>query len=149
MSARNFFRSIVALSLLLSIITAVSGQLPGDIPQDWNTLLEWTGNRGVSEYVLNNLPSGGIARNALLLAAIAFLVFAVAVQVGMFLFWRFARIGYVVLTGAFVLFTAFDGIVVTLPVQEAFYELTLLLDGAVIAISYLSPISAHFDARNV
>src|SRR5712664_1708091 len=132
MAAQNFFRSVVALSLLLSIITAVSGPFAGEIPDDWNTLLEWSGNRGVVEYVSSNLPTGNIARIALVLAGIGFLAYAVAVQIGMFLFWRFARTGYVVLTGAFVLFTAFDGIVVTLPVQEAFYELTLLVDGAVI-----------------
>src|SRR5687767_12481289 len=98
MTSRNFFRSIVALSLLLSLATGVSGFFGVDIPEDWNTLLEWSGNRGVTEFIFNNLPSSNIARIALLLAGIVFLAFAVAVQIGMFLFWRFARTGYVVLT---------------------------------------------------
>jgi hypothetical protein len=149
MAPQNFFRCVVTLSLLLSIITAVSGIYAENIPEDWNTLLEWSGNGGVLEHATNNLPKDNTARIALLLLGLGFVAFVTAVQIGMFLFWHFARTGYVVLTGAFVIFTAFDGIVVTVPVQEAFYELTLLVDGAVIAMSYLSPISAYFETRNV
>jgi hypothetical protein len=149
MAPRNIFRSTVALSLVLAIITAVAGQFPGNISEDWKTLLEWSGNEGIFEYVTNNLPKDLIARIALFLALFVFLAFTLFVQVGMFLFWRFARLGYVVLTGIFVLMTAFDGLVVTLPAQEALYELALLLDGAVIAMSYLNPISGYFEQRNV
>lgn len=149
MTPQNVFRFVVALSLLLAIITAVSGVYAENIPEDWKALLEWNGNGGVSEHALNNHAKDGLSRVALLVLGIGFVVFVVAVQIGMFLFWRFARTGYVVLTGGFVALTAFDGIVVTLPVQEAFYELTLLVDGAVIAMSYLSPIGAYFEDRNV
>jgi hypothetical protein len=149
MAPQNVFRSVVALSLLLSINTVASGLLPGNIPEDWKTLLEWSGNGGVSEYVVNHLPISTLPRVALLALGVGFVAFMVSVQLGMFLFWRFARTGYLVLTGAFVIYTAFDGILVTVPVQEALYQLTLLLDGAVITMSYLSPISAYFERRNV
>jgi len=149
MTPQSLFRSIVALSLVLSIICAVSGQFPGSIPDDWKTVLEWNGNGGLIEYATNNIPADNFARIGLLLLLLACLVLVVAAQIGMFLFWRFARTGYVVLTGAFILLTAFDGLVVTVPVQESLYELTLVVDGMVIAISYLNPIGAYFEGRNV
>lgn len=66
----------------------------------------------------------------------------------MFLFWQFARIGYLVSTLAFALVVLFDGLVVMIPLQASLYELSLILDGIVIAMSYLQPFKGFFEFKN-
>jgi hypothetical protein len=50
-----------------------------------------------------------------------------------------------VITAASVLLTSFGGLSVMLPVEAAFVELTLLLEGAVVALSYSQPFSSYFE----
>ena len=72
--------------------------------------------------------------------------FTVAVQVGMFWFWRFARTGYVLLVALFLVAIPFDGLVVMTPIEAALYDIALILDGAVITMAYLQPIASYFEA---
>ena len=44
-----------------------------------------------------------------------------------------------------VIYAIFGGLLILTPVEVAFYNLVLLLDGAIIAMSYLSPINGYFE----
>ena len=114
-------------------------QFPGQLPEDWKTLLEWNGNGSIIDELLEN-------RWLLFGVGIPLVILAIATQIGMFLFWRFARPVYAALTAVFVLLTSFWGISVLLPVEAALGELSLLVEGAVIALSYSQPFSSYFEA---
>ena len=139
MSAKNLFRCLVALSLVLVAMPAVLTQSPGQVPEDWKTLLEWNGNGSFLADPFEN-------RWLLLGLGIPVVLVALATQIGMFFFWRFARPAYALLAAAFVLLTPFWGISVLLPVEAALWELSLLLEGAIIALSYSQPFSSSFEA---
>lgn len=139
MSAKNLFRCLVAISLVLVVTPMALTQSPGQVPEDWQTLLEWNGNGSIVEGLIEN-------RWFLFGVGIPVLVLALASQIGMFFFWRFARPVYAALAAAFVLLTPFWGISVLLPVEAALWELSLLVEGAVIALSYSQPFSSYFEA---
>jgi hypothetical protein len=139
MSAKALFRFLVAISLVLTLAPLAVTQFPGQVPEDWKTLLEWSGNGSIiNEFVENRWLLFGVG--------IPLVVLAIYAQIGMFLFWRFARPAYAALAAVFVLLTAFWGISVLLPIEAAFGELSLLVDGAVIALSYSQPFSSYFEA---
>ena len=140
MSARNFFRCLVAVALVLGVAAIIAVQSPGAAPEEWLTLLEWHGNGGVLENAMENpwLLVG---------LGVPVVLVVLATQIGMFLFWRPARPAYAAITAASVLLTSFGGISVMLPVEAAFVELTLLLEGAVITLSYSQPFSSYFETR--
>jgi len=50
-----------------------------------------------------------------------------------------------VLTVFLILLTLFSGLSVMRPTEAALFELSLLLDGAVLAMAYLAPINAYFE----
>jgi hypothetical protein len=145
MAPKNAFRIVVALSIALTIAGAVAAVFPGQISEEWTTLLQWHGNSGISEQLIGNIPESYWARALLLLLAVGFLAFAVAVFVGMFLFWRFARFGFVCLTALSVVLVPFDGLVVMAPVEAALFQLALILDGVIVAMAYLPPIGGQFE----
>lgn len=140
MTHKTVFRLLAALSLVAAIASGMMAAYPGDISGDWQTVLEWHGDGSYLSPVLDNTFASGVGQLALVLG-----LFAVATQIGIFLFWRFARPSYAVLTAFLILFTLFSGLSVMTPTEAALFELSLLLDGAVLAMSYLSPIKAHFQ----
>jgi hypothetical protein len=103
-------------------------------------LLEWNGNgRIIDEVVADRWLLFGVG--------IPLVVLVTAAQIGMFFFWRFARPVYAGLIAVFVLLAPFSGITILLPIEAAFEELSLLVDGAVIALSYSQPFSSYFEAE--
>ena len=145
MAPKNVFRIVVALSTALLIAGAVAAAFPGQISEEWKPLLQWHGNGGITEHLVENIPENYWTRAVLLLFAIGFLVFTIAVLIGMFLFWRFARFGFVCLTALSVVLVPFDGLVVMAPVEAALFQLALILDGVVVAMAYLPPIRGQFE----
>ena len=145
MAPKNAFRIVVALSGALIIAGAVAAMFPGQIPEDWATLLQWHGNGGISEQITENIPESYWARAILLLVGFGFLAFTIAVLIGMFLFWRFARFGFVCLTALSVVLVPFDGLVVMAPIEAALFQLALILDGVIVAMAYLPPIGRLFE----
>ncbi len=145
MAPKNIFRTLVALSIAVAIAGVVAAVFPGQISEEWTTLLQWHGNSGISEQLAENIPENYWVRVVLLLFAIGYLAFVIAVLVGMFLFWRFARFGFVCLTALCVAFVPFDGLVVMTPVEAALFQLALILDGVIVAMSYLPPIRGQFE----
>ena len=145
MSHKTFFRLIVALSLLVAIGGGVASAFPGDISSDWKAVLEWQGDGEMLMRLYENIPEKAFTKVLLNVFSVALILFAIATQIGMFLFWRFARPTYAALTLLFVIYAIFGGLLILTPVEVVFYNLVLLLDGAIIAMSYLSPIKGYFE----
>jgi hypothetical protein len=139
MSPKNLFRCLVAISLATGFAALGATQLPGDYPEEWRALYEWSGNGSLFH---------GLGENRWLLLGVGvpLAIFAIAAQVGMFLFWPFARPAYAAIVAAMVLVTAFAGLVVQLPVEAALMEISVLADGAIIALSYSQPFSSYFES---
>ena len=138
MSPRNLFRCLVAIALGCGLAAMAVTQLPGDVPQDWKTAFEWNGNGSLVDELSEN-------RLILLGLGIPFALLALDSQIGMFLFWGFARPVYAAVTGVSVLLTLFGGLTVQLPAEAALMEIALIADGAVIALSYSQPFSSYFE----
>lgn len=145
MAAKNVFRILVGLALALTIASAIAAAFPGDISENWNAVLLWHGNGGVSEHLSENIPESIWGRAILGILVAALVILGIAVQAGMFLFWRFARVGYVLLAALLILTVPFDGLVVMVPVEAALYQLALIVTGLVIAMAYLQPIASYFE----
>src|SRR5688572_13469678 len=112
MSPKAFFRVLVALSLAAVLAISATTIWPPASPDEWSPVLEWHGNGDILEHLSGRVPVGGWALLVPVLVAIATVAFVVAVQIGMFLFWRPARAGYVALTAMFLVLVVFDGLVV-------------------------------------
>ncbi len=138
MSGKNLFRCLVAISLFCSMAATAVPQLATDAPPDWSAVFEWNGNGGYWEDLEAN-------RWLLLGLGIPFVILAVAAQIGMFLFWRFARPAYAAVVAILVLSTPFAGLVVQLPIEATWWSLTGIVDGAIIALSYSQPFSSYFE----
>ena len=145
MAAKNVFRIVVGLSIALMIAGAVAAVFPGQMSEDWTTLVQWHGNGGISEQISGSLPENYWLRAVLLILAVGFLAFAIAVYIGMFLFWHFARFGFVCLTALSVVLVPFDGLVVMAPVEASLLQLALIIDGVIVAMAYLPPIGGQFE----
>lgn len=140
MTPRTLFRCLLVIALGCGLAAMGVTQAPGDVPQDWKTAFEWNGNGSVMESLWKNpwFLFGLAAPYALL---------ALASLIGLFFFWPFARPLYAATTAISVLITLFDGLVVQLPSQAALMSLSLMVDGAVIALSYSQPFSSYFESR--
>jgi hypothetical protein len=73
------------------------------------------------------------------------LILLIAIQVGMFLFWRWARVGYICLTGIAIILVGFSGLMVMRPLEMAVDQLACIVPGAIIAMAYLQPVKSYFD----
>lgn len=145
MAPKNVFRIVVALALALTMASVLAAALPGDVPATWDAVLQWSGNGGVWEQLAANIPETIFGRVVLGVLIAALAILGLAIQIGMFLFWRFARIGYVCLTGLLVILAPFEGLVVMVPLEAALYQLALIITGTVIAMAYLQPVGSYFD----
>jgi hypothetical protein len=137
---RTLFRCLLVIALGCGLAAMGVTQAPGDVPQDWKTAFEWNGNGSVME---------SLWKNPWFLFALAapYALLALASLIGLFFFWPFARPLYAATTAISVLITLFDGLVVQLPSQAALMSLSLMVDGAVIALSYSQPFSSYFESR--
>ena len=147
MTQKNLFRLLVALSLAAGITGTLIAAFPGNISADWKTVLEWQSDGSVLLQIFEIEPKQNLRNVLLFVFGVGVLLFVFAVQIGMFLFWHFARPSYAVLSAIFILLSLFDGLQIMIPMEVLFYDLALLLDGAIIAMSYLSPISGYFEKR--
>jgi hypothetical protein len=149
MAPRNRFRFIVAISVALTVVTGILDYTWHPSSPEWAAVLEWDGNGGVLQYLKHNLPATVVGRVVLFLSLLALLIYMIAVQIGLFLFWSFARIGYVLLVAFFTVVATLDGLAVAAPWEVALGTLSCVLDGAIICLSYVAPISRHFEGRDV
>jgi hypothetical protein len=148
MSSRNVFRFVVALSITLTMAGSVAAAFPGQLSEDWTTLLLWHGNDGLTDRLVENLPESNWTRALWLLVAFGLLAYATAVVLGLFLFWRFARFGFVCICALTLALVPFDGLVVMTPLEAALFHLSLVLDGVVVAMAYLPPVRYQFDQKD-
>lgn len=148
MNMQKLFRALLLVSLFATVM-ALTLHLTASsrVSEDWKTLLQWDGDAGLVDRVPDTLPSSWGARILLIagfLVAIAFVVLTLLTQIGMMLFWRFARPGFLITTALSLVLSPFLGLSVTLPLEGAMYYLATLCDGAVLAMAYFSPLSERF-----
>lgn len=148
MTPKALFRTLIVASLFGYLAGILVVVFPGPLSEDWETLLEWNGNSGIYETLDRFLEQkfGAVALIALLLACLSL---DIAVWFGLFFFWRWARLGNLLLTALFLLLTPWSGLVISLPLEAAIYDFTSLSRGAVIAMSYLSPIKELFTPQRI
>lgn len=150
MNARTVFRLLLVAMLLGAIASALIAVFPGNISEDWRTITEWNGNGGFYERLDSFTSSTHIAgRVAVILLLAVIVLFLLAVYVGLFLFWRFARLSNLLLTILLLLLAPWSGLVVLLPVEAAVYDFTMLCEGAVVALSYTSPVKDYFERKQI
>jgi hypothetical protein len=147
MTHKRLFRAAVALSILSSIASALAAQFPGEISADWISVLEWRGDGSVGRMLFDDEEMSPQAYWGWMTLLALPALLHIASMVGLLFFWRPARTVFALLTilGAGVI--VIDGLVVLLPAEAAFYELTVLLNGAIIAMSYLEPIKTGFESK--
>lgn len=149
MTHKTVFRLLAALSLIVVIATGVVTAFPGDVSSDWKAVLAWHGNGAAGMEFYEAALEGNLGRVFLWLIGIAFVIFVAATQIGIFFFWRFARLSYAVLAMLMFFYSPFAGLSVMLPLQAALWELALFLDGAIVAMSYLPPINGYFKKNSI
>jgi len=150
MNAKTVFRLLLVAILLGAIASALIASFPGNISEDWRTISEWNGSGGFYERLDSfTLPTHIVARVAVITALVLLLMLLLSVYVGLFLFWRFARITNLLLTVLLVLVAPWAGLVILLPVEAAVYDFTMLCEGAVVALSYTSPIKDYFERKQI
>jgi hypothetical protein len=144
---KNIFRFMVALSLALMLAAVLAGFFPPELPEQWESILEWNGDGGITEALIDSVPEDGPYAALALAPLIGIFLMSLLFQIGLFFFWRFARFGYVILVGFYVALGAFDGLYIATPLEQALFELTSLVDGAIIAMAYLPPVRDYFEAK--
>jgi len=73
-----------------------------------------------------------------------FLLLWVAAAIGLWQFNRHARLGFLLLTATSVALTALGGVAVQLPFEEVLEYAVALMDGAILAMAYFSPLKGRF-----
>ena len=150
MNSKTVFRILLVATLVGAIGGALAAIFPGNISEDWRTVTEWNGNGGICEWFESfTLPTHIAARVALIILAVLLAVFFLSIYVGLFFFWRLARVTNVILTIVFLLIAPWAGLVILLPLEAAFYDFTMLCGGAVIALSYSPPIKHYFEPDEI
>ena len=102
--------------------------------QDTLRALEWAGFGGNYDYISY--------------VSYVFLVLYLISAIGMLLYLKWARLLFLVLTIASILFTPIAGINVSTTIDSLLQTITGLCDGAILFMSYLSSISINFTAHN-
>ena len=150
MNAKTVFRLLLVAILLGAIASALIASFPGNITEDWRTITEWNGNGGFYERLDSVTSPAHIAGRVAVISLLAVIVlFLLTVYVGLFLFWRFARLSNLLLTILLLLLAPWSGLVILLPIEAAVYDFTVLCEGAVIALSYTSPVKDYFERKQV
>jgi len=147
MTPKALFRLMVAIMLLGAVGSTLAAIFPGNIGEEWRTAQELNGNGGIYERFADfELPTHAIARASVTGLLVILVLFLLSVYVGLFFFWRFARLFNVLLTVLFIVIAPWAGLVVLLPIEAGLYDFTMLCEGAVFTLSYSSPIKSLFES---
>lgn len=149
MNAITLYRVFLLVPIFTGIaVTILHYAAPGYVSEDWRALLQWDGNGGLFDQLPSERPSRLTERIVVVVSVVAsagFVLFALAVQIGMLFYWRFARPASLAVTMIVVALTPFLGVSVTLPLENMLYDVGALCDGAALAMAYSSPISERFN----
>jgi hypothetical protein len=152
MSPATLFRTLILASLALAILGGVVSLSPGHIPETWQQALDLHGDGGYWQHLESSAEGddAALAVNHSVLGFIGLIILAViliALWVGLFFFWRPSRTVNVVVTVLYAASLPWAGLSVYLPIQAMFAEISVLLQGAIIALSYSPPIKHLFEHR--
>lgn len=141
MSARGVFRSLIVLAFLIPFVTPVAAMLScSTLPAP---LLNY----------LQSEPSGSMAAFSRLPRSVAILSGALAIAaaifatIGLFTFRRWGRSLYVLLTVLYMVCMPFMGPLVLPAALTPLFCLSYLIQGGIIAMAYLPPITQLYAIR--
>lgn len=150
MSLSTLFRIMVVAGPIFGLLGIAANHFgAARVSPEWRDLLTWSGDGSW----LPNPSSLWDGQRALAVGVIVlyglFLVAFLLGQVGLFLFWRFAPplalataiFGEVVALGS--------GLFIYLPLERLCDDICLVLEGAVLALAYFSPLRRKFRRRRV
>ncbi len=133
------FRTILIAGLITAIIGIVAGMtLTDTLP----TILQ--------EY-LNQVNNEGMSDNTaiiFLIVAITTLILLIASTIGLWKFKNWARVIYIVATIVFLPFYPAMGPVVMNPWEAMFGDISLILEGILIAMMFFSPLNEEFKIKS-
>ncbi len=140
MTLKGFYRLLVVLELFVpmcGIIYRLCASITAS--EESRNLLAW---HGYGAMISDPLMNAGSCITLVL--AVLVLTGVLAVQVGLFFFRPWARSALLLLAGLRILAAVAFGISIQLPVEAACYEFGNLACGAVLALTYFSPLRHSF-----
>ena len=158
MSAKFVFRILVVLMAVTELASLALNFNTGDLREDWQQAVELSGSGGfweleepgedadAAELEAWNRMARAQLRNLIQLLAVV-LVVAIYTWLGLFFFWPFARQINVALTALYIGTLPWAGLTVTVPVEEMLSEMSMLVSGAVMALSFAPPVRDLFRRR--
>lgn len=130
----RFFQMLVVSSTVIYII--------------WFFLPYWSGHLSEDEYRLTEFAGyGAILPVHHVLYYSAWFGFWLISALGLFFFQNWARHLYLALSLLSLVTAPFSGFLVQTPVDTLLANANLLLDGALLAVAYLTPLAASFKAK--
>lgn len=130
----KLFRILVATSTITFVLAAFSPRLNwGAVWPETSDLLRHDGSMAIMP-----LPTFVVALLMLLWVSVA---------VGLWQFNRHARLSFLLLTAMSVVLTALGGISVQLPFEVVLEYAVALMDGAIVAMAYFSPVAEKFALK--
>ena len=141
MPITSLFRTILLVGLVASIISSVAGaSLTGTLP---NILQDYLSQQSQST------DTSDAEAIIMFFLAIPLLILAVVATVGLWKFKRWARIFYFVITIGSIVATPMVGPVVMNSWEAMFAYIGFMLDGVLIAMLFIGPISQEFQKQHV
>ncbi len=141
MNIKTVFRLILISSLLFEILSILPQYFSPLIKnENVKSLHEWNGYGGIFE--ISHLES------ILIISFVVIAILMVISFIGVFLFKKWARTLYVILTISLYMTLPFWGITIYLPWEDFFHEIATILGGVVFAMMYLEPISSEFNKKS-
>lgn len=74
-------------------------------------------------------------------------IISILIAFGLFMFWRYARVLFFLMLIASTILVLFAGLRAQTELESFLFDLTNILDGIIIAMCYMSPISDKFKAE--
>lgn len=147
MSAKGVFRGLLVAYLLFGLGGVLVSFFPGNISADLRTVMEWSGHGAWLDLYSQPLRDLPVSLWGLVILQLALLIVSFGSYIGLFFFWRPARLGYVVTSLLWAATTSISGLSVRLPLEGFFYHIAIICEGAVLALCFTSPIKEYFEAK--
>ena len=147
---RTIFRFLVVASLLLPFLgAAYELAVTSRLSEDEQILLQWSGHGGIFDGVFeaesDGTFSGGPVSALISLAMLVVVLGLLLVQIGLFFFRRWARTWWTVTALVFLPSPLFFGWSVSLPFAQFCYDLSMAMNGGILALCYASPLALAFQ----
>ena len=150
MTLITLFRVLVVAAPVLATLGIAANYFgAAHVSQDWRDILAWSGDSAWIPDPSSIWQTQRLLAILVILLYVVIVVAALVAQVGLFLFWRFARPLALILAVLGEALVLGFGLSIFLPLEQMLYDLCLLSEGAILALAYFSPLHERFDQRTV